>query len=76
METEFVLAFLNSTNKTVINSKYDLHIRSGWVIESIDAEYVNIYLYSPLSGSSYIELPNKLKNSMNVLIVTKNNDNG
>ena len=38
METEFVLAFLNSTTKTVINSKYDLHIRSGWVTESIDAE--------------------------------------
>ena len=34
---------------------------SGWVIESIDAEYENIFVYSLLSGSTYIALPNKLK---------------
>ena len=27
---------------------------SGWVIESVKAEYVNISIYSPLSGSTYI----------------------
>ena len=46
---------------------------SGWIIESIDAEYVNISIYSPLSGSSYIKLLNKLKNSMKGLINIKNN---
>ena len=46
--------------------------RSGWVTESIDVEYVNISIYSPLSGTSYIELPHRLKNSMEGLI---NNDN-
>ena len=28
----------------------------GWIIESLDVEYVNISTYSPLSGYSYIEL--------------------
>ena len=48
---------------------------SGWVMESINEEYVNISIYSPLSGSSYIELPVKLRNSMNGLINIKNNSN-
>ena len=48
---------------------------SGWIIESIEAQYVNIFIYSPLSGSRYIELPDKLKNPMKGLINIKNNDN-
>ena len=48
---------------------------SGWVIESIDAEYVNVSIFSPLSGSSYIKLPNKLKNPTEDLINIKNNGN-
>ena len=47
---------------------------SGGVIESVDAEYVNIYICSPLSGSTYIELPFKLRNLMEGLIDSKNND--
>ena len=42
----------------------DINVWSGWIIESIDAEYSNISIYSPLSGSSCIELPVKLRNSM------------
>ena len=37
---------------------------SGWGIESIEVKYVNISAYILLSGSSYIKLPNKLRNSM------------
>ena len=48
---------------------------SGWVIESVGAQYVNISIYSPLIGSTYIELPDKLKNPMEDLINIKNNDN-
>ena len=47
---------------------------SGWVIRSIDAEYVNIAKYEPLKGSSYIELPAFLKNSSKGLINLKNRD--
>ena len=48
---------------------------SGWIIESINGEYVNISIYSPLTGSTYIKLPDKLKNSMKGLINIKNDDN-
>ena len=36
---------------------------------------MNISAYSPLIGSTYIELPNGLKNTMKGLINIKNNDN-
>ena len=82
--------YFNSITKTVINFKYILEKSfqeilyridnwinegSGWVIESVDAEYVNISIYSPLSESTYIELPQKLNNAKKGLINIKNNDN-
>ena len=54
---EFAPVYFNFTTKTVTNSKYDLSKsfqeifngtdnwiseRSGWIIKSIDAEYVNV----------------------------------
>ena len=48
---------------------------SGWIVESVDGEYVNISAYSPLVVSTYIELPDKLKNSKKGLINIKNDDN-
>ena len=47
---------------------------SGWIIKSISGEYVNISKYSPLIGSSFVELPSELKNSKKGLINIKNND--
>ena len=44
---------------------------SGWVIESIDAEYVNISIFSPLSGSTFIELPRGLKTQWRVWLIWK-----
>ena len=35
---------------------------SGWIIESIESQYINISTYRPLSASSYIDLPVELKN--------------
>ena len=37
--------------------------RSRWVIKSADKKYENISVFSPLSGTTYIELPHRLKNS-------------
>ena len=48
---------------------------SGWVIDRIDSHYINITLYKPLNGSSYIKLPSELQNSGKGLINIKNNDN-
>ena len=47
---------------------------SGWVIDRIDSHYLNVTLYKPLNGSSYIELPAELRNSKKGLINIKNKD--
>ena len=47
---------------------------SGWVIDRIDSHYLNVTLYKPLNGSSYIELPAELRNSKKGLINMKNKD--
>ena len=36
---------------------------SGWTIESVDNHYLNIVKYEPMKGSSYIQLPQELRNS-------------
>ena len=46
----------------------------GWVVNRIDSHYLNITLYKPLNGSSYIELPTELRNSEKGLINMKNED--
>ena len=48
---------------------------SGWTIESIDNHYINLTKYKPIKGSSYLELPNELRNSLKGLINIKNKDN-
>ena len=47
---------------------------SGWVIDRIDSHYINVTTYTPLHGSSYIELPTKLRNPKKGLINIKNKD--
>ena len=47
---------------------------SGWVIDRIDGHYINVTTYKPLNGSSYIELPMKLKNPKKELINLQNKD--
>ena len=48
---------------------------SGWVIDRLDSHYINVTTYQPLHGSSYLELPAKLRNSKKGLINIKNKDN-
>ena len=48
---------------------------SGWTIQSVDNHYLNIVQYEPMKGSSYIELPQELRNSRKGLINMKNEDN-
>ena len=47
---------------------------SGWTIDRVDNNYINVVNYKPLNGSSYIELPTELKNSAKGLINIKNED--
>lgn len=44
---------------------------SGWITESMDGEYVNVSIHSPLSESSYVKLNDQLKNSKNIWSVLK-----
>ena len=90
-EIQYAPVYFNSATKTVINcDKFDLdksfqevlysidnwiNEGSDWIIESINGEYVNISAYSPLIGSTYIELRNGLRNPMKGLINIKNNGN-
>ena len=47
---------------------------SGWIVESIESQYINISTYRPLSGSSYINLPVELKRPLKGLTNIKNKD--
>ena len=76
-EIEFKPVYFNSVTKTVTNHRFKLERSfqeilymidnwinegSGWIIEFIESQYINISTYRPLSGSSYIDLPVELKN--------------
>ena len=47
---------------------------SGWIIESIESQYINISTYRPLLGNSYIDLSIELRSPKKGLINIKNND--
>ena len=77
-EIEFTPVYFNSSTKIIINQRYKsdqsfqeflyridawINKESGWIIELIESQYINISTYRPLVGSSYIDLPIELKNS-------------
>ena len=91
IEIEFSPVYFNSTTKTVINHKFDLdksfqeilyridnwiNEGSGWIVESIKFQYINVSTFGPLIGSSYIKLPAELRNLkkglINIKIMIKN----
>ena len=87
---EYSPVYFNSTTKTVINSKFNLdqsfqeilyridnwiNQGSGWIFEEIKGFYLNVSLYGPLIGSTYIALPNELKHSKKELTNIQNSDN-
>ena len=47
---------------------------SGWIVESIKSQYINISTYRPLSGSSYVKLPAELRSAREGLINIKSED--
>ena len=88
-EIGFTPVYFNSLTKLVINLRYKLNKSfqeilyrmdawinegSGWIVESIESQYINISTYKPLVGSSYIDLPIELSNPRKGLINIKNND--
>ena len=88
-EIEFAPVYFNSETKTVINHRFrlensfqkllyiiDVWINkgSGWNVESIESQYINISTYRTLSGSSYMDLPVKLRSPRKRLINIRNKD--
>ena len=47
---------------------------SGWIVESIESQYINISTCRPLSGLSYMNVPVELRSSWKGLITVKNKD--
>ena len=77
-ETKYVTVYFDSIAKTITNQRYPLNDSfeeilnkqdiwinegSGWAIYPIDGLQINSSNYEPLSGSSYIQLPENLRNS-------------
>ena len=77
-EIEFAPIYFNFWTKAVINKGFKLENAfqeicymidcwindgSGWIIESIELQCINISTYRPLLGSSYIDLPTELRSS-------------
>ena len=85
-QIEFAPVYFNLFTKTVINHIFKLenyfpeilymidvwiNNGSGWNVESIESQYINISTYRPLAGSSYINLPIELKSPRKGLINIK-----
>ena len=91
-EIEFSGLYFNSATKTVINHRFSfknafqeisyrinnwINEESGWIIELIEFQYMNMWTYRPLSGSSYVQLPiedTDYSSSKDGLLNIKNND--
>ena len=86
---EYSTIYLNSLTKTRIGKKYyldqcfnEIIFRlenwishgSGWNVDNILSQYLNISSYKPLSGSTYCKLPKELLDPMKGLINIQNND--
>ena len=86
---EYSPVYFNSLTKTVIGNKYfldqcfnEIIFRlenwisdgSGWNVEEIVSQYLNISSYLPLSGSTYRKLPKELQHPMKGLINIQNSD--
>ena len=88
-EIEIKPVYFNSKTKAIINHRFKLenyfqeilymidvwiNNGSGWNVESIESQYINISTYRPLAGSSYMDLPAELRNPRKGLINIKNKD--
>jgi hypothetical protein len=66
-----------TNNQLTILSRIETfqNLGSNWIILNIESHYVNIAMYKPLAGSSYVELPEDISNSKCGLINIRNDDN-
>ena len=87
---EYRPVYLNSLTKTVIGDNYfldhcfnEIIFRleswishgSGWILEELISQFLNLSSYLSLSGSTYVKLPVELRHPMKGLINIQNDDN-
>ena len=85
-ESEFRSVYFNSVTKTVTNHIFKLEKSfqeilymidvwinngSGWVIDLVESQCINISIYRPLSGSSCMDLPVELRRPRKGLKILK-----
>ena len=83
-ENEFAPVYFNSITKTVINHRFRLESSfqellymidvwinnwSGWNVELIESQYINISTYRLLSGRFYANIPQYQKQSSNMFLM-------
>ena len=88
-EIESAPFYFDSVTKAVINHRFrlentfpeilcmiDVWINdgSGWIVESIESQYITFSTYRPLSGSSYVNLPVESRSPRKGLINIKSKD--
>ena len=88
-EIESAPFYFDSVTKAVINHRFrlentfpeilcmiDVWINdgSGWIVESIESQYITFSTYQPLSGSSYVNLPVESRSPRKGLINIKSKD--
>ena len=71
----FVKIVINENFETGIDKSFEeilyrldnwINEGSGWIVELINSQYLNISMYMPLLGSSFFELPKELNNPKKV----------
>ena len=62
-------------NKIIFRLENWISHGSGWNVDNISIQHLNISSYRPLSGSTYSKLPKELSHPMKGLINIKNDDN-
>ena len=73
-ETDIKLSLQASQQQILNKIAQWISEESGWTIQSIENHYINTVNYNPLKGSSYIKLPQELKNRSLINLQNKDNE--
>ena len=73
-ETEIAESIQITQNQIINKIQQWISEGSAWLIQSVDSHFINVVKYQPIKGSSYIPLPEELRNSSKGIINMKNYD--
>ena len=67
-ETEIAESIQITQNQIINKIQQWISEGSAWLIQSVDSHFINVVKNQPLKGSSYIPLPEELRNSSKGII--------